>query len=43
MCHVNHIYTTLGCIIQDMEYMVGRQLTKNSSDKDLQGNNRDRI
>lgn len=28
LCHVNHIYAALGCVIQDIEFMVGNMLTQ---------------
>lgn len=31
MCHLANIYATLGCIVQDMEYMVGKVLFQNTT------------
>lgn len=27
LCHVNHIYAALGCVIQDIEFMVGNMMS----------------
>ena len=27
MCHVNHLYSAMGCILQDIEFMVANMLT----------------
>ena len=30
MCHANHLYSAMGCILQDIEFMVANMLSNNS-------------